>query len=448
MIVMRTRKENKEGSCRKIDKNKWECVVQSTFINPKTMKPKRFKRTASTEKEARELAQMACAHWEKEIIEYNNDSKVDKSKTFGAYMEEYMNNEVKNRIQQSSWHGYYRDYQNYFVKYRIANLQLHMLSVKAFEEYYSELATKYAKKTIMTPVQWCRQLCGRLVDRHLIKENFALQAEPPKVIIDEFNKKREDELKNIKKIYTIEDVEKIYNAYQDNLLGDYPLVGVFLLETGLRAQEFASITNDNIDFESRTILIEKTRALRFKDDNVEGGVEYYTKVPKNKKQRIIYMSDLCMECVKKMQEKTRLYCNCNVDNYLFPTFRTGKPRTSSSMETCWKELCNKLDIDRGVHVTKNGRKKGLCLHSLRDTMNSLSKAYGTPTSSIALMLGHGERVNESHYTFANPDVLKSVMTPSKILEKETNFQEGKNKDFDEDEIKLMKKLMEKYKDIL
>ena len=38
------RKENGEGNVRKLPSGKYECVVQSKYINPKTGKPKRTKR--------------------------------------------------------------------------------------------------------------------------------------------------------------------------------------------------------------------------------------------------------------------------------------------------------------------------------------------------------------------------------------------------------------------
>ena len=45
---MKTRKSNGEGSCRKIAPGKYECVIQSNLINPKTLKPKRFMRRGAT----------------------------------------------------------------------------------------------------------------------------------------------------------------------------------------------------------------------------------------------------------------------------------------------------------------------------------------------------------------------------------------------------------------
>ena len=99
---MKTRKENGEGSCRKLGPNEWECIIQSKYINPKTITPKRIKRKGKTEKEAREKARQALLAWEKQIINYNNDFKENKSKTFGEYMVEYMTTEVIERVQDGA----------------------------------------------------------------------------------------------------------------------------------------------------------------------------------------------------------------------------------------------------------------------------------------------------------------------------------------------------------
>ena len=141
------------------------------------------------------------------------------------------------------------------------------------------------------------------MDRSLLKENYAAQARIKKEISDEYDKKREDDIKNRKKIFSPQDIEKFYYAYKNNM-GQYPVVILFLLETGLRAGEFAALRNDNIDLENNKIHIVETQSLRFKDNNKDNGVEYYTKIPKNGEARFVMISDLCKECVLYMMEQT------------------------------------------------------------------------------------------------------------------------------------------------
>ena len=62
------RKENGEGNVRKLPSGKYECVVRSKYINPKTGKPKRIKRVGETEKAAREKAKLDLVAWENEFV--------------------------------------------------------------------------------------------------------------------------------------------------------------------------------------------------------------------------------------------------------------------------------------------------------------------------------------------------------------------------------------------
>lgn len=103
MSTSRLRAENGQGSIRWINERECECIIQSQYLNPKTGKPKRFKRKykidkntkptrkvqAETEEKIRELTIHAKDAWEKELIK-GNDVKIDKSKTYGEYMKEFL----------------------------------------------------------------------------------------------------------------------------------------------------------------------------------------------------------------------------------------------------------------------------------------------------------------------------------------------------------------------
>lgn len=187
---------------------------------------------------------------------------------------------------------------------------------------------------------------------------------------------------------------------------------MFLLETGMRIGEFISLRNSNIDLEKGRIDIVETTAIRYKNNNKDDVVETYTKVPKNREARFIMMSDLCKECVVYMQNQTKIYCKNNPDDLLYPAFKTGKRRAKSSMEVSFKELCDKLDIDRGVYESKTGQKRGLCLHSLRHTADTIANtAKGANVVNTALAMGHKAISVENIYTHATEDALKTIVTP-------------------------------------
>lgn len=436
------RKNNGDGSTRQLTDGSWECVIQSKYINPKTGNPKRIKRKGKTEKEAINNTKMALDAWEKEI-EKGRDIKINKSKTFGEYMEEYIETEAKYTLTGSGYHSYIRCMNKNFYEFPIAKFQLHMLNVSEFEKYYDTILALKSKKTCSLPIQMCKRCCKWLIDKSLLKENYAAQARVKREIADEYDKKREDDIKNRKKVFTPEDIEKFYYAYKNNM-GQYPVVVLFLLETGMRTGEFAALRNDSIDLEKNRINIVETRSIRFVDNDKNKGVEFYTKVPKNKESRFIMMSDLCRECVIYMMEQTKLNCRNNPDNLLYPTFRNGKRRSNSTMETSFKDLCNKLGIDRDVHLTRTGQMKGLCLHSLRHTADTIANtAKGANVVNTALMMGHKAIAVENIYTHATEEALSSVTTPSQaILEKykkENNPEVDKEKELYEMYLKLKEK---------
>lgn len=436
------RKNNGDGSTRQLSDGSWECIIQSKYINPKTGNAKRIKRKGKSENEAISNAKMALDAWEKEI-EKGRDTKINKAKTFGEYMDEYIETEARRTLTGSGYHSYIRTMNRNFFNFPIAKFQLHMLNTSEFENYFDTILSQKSRKTCSLPIQMCRRCCKWLVDKSLLKENYAAQARVRREIADEYNKQREDDIKNRKKVFTSEDIEKFYYAYKNNM-GQYPVVILFLLETGMRAGEFSALRNDNIDLEKNRINIVETQSIRFIDNDKNKGVEFYTKVPKNKEARFIMMSDLCRECVLYMMEQTKLKCRNNPNNLLYPTFRNGKRRSNSTMENSFKDLCNKLGIDRDVHLTKTGQMKGLCLHSLRHTADTIANtAKGANVVNTALMMGHKAISVENIYTHATEEALSSVTTPSQAVldqyKKADNLETNKEKELYEMYLKLKEK---------
>ena len=148
MAVSRLRAENGQGSIRWINDRECECVIQSQYINPKTGKPKRFKRKlkidenkkvtrkiqSEIEEQARQITIMAKDAWEKELIK-GNDTKIDKSKTFGEYMKEYLSI-IEVNLTGSGYKSYYSNLKNNFFSQPISNYQLQMLNTQVFQNYY------------------------------------------------------------------------------------------------------------------------------------------------------------------------------------------------------------------------------------------------------------------------------------------------------------------------
>lgn len=412
--MARHKAANGEGYCRHVDKNKWECTIMSNYINPKTLKEKRIKRVGVSEADARRRAKLALKAWEKQFLSTHSDSKVNKTKTFGQYMEEYLKSLV-GTITDSCYRSYCSCMERYFFTYPISNLQLHLLNKIEFQSYFDDISSHYSRKTCKMPVQLCRRLCRELIDRSLLEENYAEQATIKLEKADEYY----ENLKNTnkKEIFSIEDIEKFLEAFRQHR-GQYAVVSVFLLETGMRTSEFAALRNSDIDFDKMIITVDKTRGLRYKDNEPQNGLEEYVKVPKNGKTRIIPISPLCLECIEEMQQQTNILCKNNYMNLLYPTFRNGRMRSNSTMEVGFKTLCYSIGVDRGVVRQNNGTIKGLCLHSLRHTAVSYMKNANQSESLISTIMGHSERVDNDIYTHKNIEMLKNTKTTYQLLKEE------------------------------
>lgn len=406
-------KKHGEGSARQLENGSWECMVQSKYINPdsKDMSPKRIKRRGKTENDARKKAKQALLVWEKNYEETRLNKKMDKKKTFGQYMDEFIETEVKPEVAGATYKSYVYTLQANFYNCKISNYRLEDLNKVEFETYFDSIIKKKSNKTANVPMQLCKRCCEWLIVKSLLKENYAAQAKTKKEIKDEYFRKDVQDEKSRKKIFSNEDIIKFYESYKNNM-SEYSAAIILILETMMRGQELLALNIDDVDFENNTITIRCAVSERFIDNDKGNGLEKYIKVPKNGKERTIYMTPLAREVIQYMITQTRLKCRDNPQNLVFPSYlMNGKMRSMDAFEIQLKDLCNKLGIDRDVRVTKCGRKQGLNVHALRHT--AITIANTAPNANVvntALMAGHTAIRTENIYTHANIEAFKNIQT--------------------------------------
>lgn len=194
-------RKNGEGSVRQLSNGKWECIIQSKYTNPdsNSLSPKRIKRTGNTELEAKKKAKQALLAWEREFEKTRENNKIDNKRTFGSYMNEFIDTKVKGEVKGSIYMSYAYTMESCFHKYKISKLQLKNLNIVEFEVYYNTLIHDKSYKTAKVPIQLCRRCCEWLIGKSLLSENYANIAKPKKDIIDEFNREKQRERKSRKK---------------------------------------------------------------------------------------------------------------------------------------------------------------------------------------------------------------------------------------------------------
>ena len=436
------KKANGEGNLRQLPNGVWECVIQSKYLNPHAKGYKRVKRRGKTADEAAKKCKMALKVWEKQF-EAGKIVKIDKKKTFGQYMEEFIDKEVKPGISGSSYKSYIYAMKANFYNYKISKLQLQNLNTVEFEVFFDTLIHDKSFRTAEVPIQLCRRCCKWLYSKSLLEEDYAHFARVKKQIKDEYFREEEITKREHKKIFTNEDIIKFYNSYK-NTVSEYSAAVILLLETMMRGQELLALSLDDIDFENNIIHVRSAVGERFIENDKDKGIEKYIKVPKNQKARIVYMTPLAREVVEYMIVQTNLKCRYNPQNLLYPSFnRHGKMRSMDAFEIQFKALCDKLGIDRDVRVTKmpdgSVRKKGLNVHAIRHTAITLANtARDANVINTALMAGHTAIRTENIYTHAN-DAIKNVKTASELVlgmngSKENNHIDMECLQIDEDEL--------------
>lgn len=422
-------KKRGSGSTRQLPSGKWECIVQSKYTNPdsKTLSPKRIKRTGNTENEAMKKANQALIIWERNFEKNKNNIKIDNKRTFGSYMEEFIEKEVKINLAGSSYKSYIYSMKENFYNYKISKLTLNSLNKVEFEVYYDTITHDKNECSSNLPIQLCKRCCEWLVSDGLLDENYAMQAKTKRKKRDEFFRDKVEREKEQKKIFTNEDIIKFYHAYKNNI-SQYCAPIILILETMMRGQEVLALNIKDLDFKNNTITVQSAISERFVDNDKSQKLEQYIKVPKNGKSRVIYMTPLAKEVLLFMIEQTRLKCRSNPDGLVFPSYTNhGKIRSLDSFEMMFKELCNKLGIDRDVRKRADGKKVGLSVHALRHTAITIANtSTNANVINTALQAGHTAITTENIYTHTNIDALKTIETFGDSLGYKKENNEKKN----------------------
>lgn len=443
-------KKNGQGSTRQISGDKWECIIQSKYTNPdsKTLSPKRIKRTGKTEVEAQKKAKQALLMWEKNFEKNKNNTKLDRSRTFGSYMEQFIDEEVKTEISASTYKSYIYTMRANFYNYKISKLKLHELNKTEFQIFYDTITKEKSKKTSSFPIQLCKRCCEWLVNNSLLEENYAKQAKTKREIRDEYFRKDEENKKIRKEIFSNEDICKFYDAYKNNLSEYCPAI-ILILETMMRGQEVLALSINDVNFENNTISIKSAISERFINNDKNNKLEKYIKVPKNGKERLIYMTPLAKEVILFMLNQTKLKCRNNPNNLVFPSYaRAGKPRTMDSFEIQFKVICNRLGIDRDVRPRSDGRMVGLSVHHLRHTAITIANtAKEANVINTALQSGHTAIKTENIYTHTNIEALKKIETVGSSVLNAYSKEDEKDKDINNLE-KILKEKGIKAEDLI
>ncbi len=456
----KTRNENGEGSIRAIrDENgkviKYECMIQSQYVNPETLKPKRIKVTGSTQSEAREKAKERLRIFEKGIEHQKNVQ-------FNITLGEYTKDSVKERkVKKGTMKDYYYKLNKHFYPSRLAKLQFNQLTFTDFEEFYIEVykVSKVAAKNIRFVLN---KVLDEAISDGLIKENYSRQFEFEREFEDEIKKTREYTDREMdKKCLTDEELMILYDFYQKyKYTRKYPAVYILMLETSIRIGELCGLRIYDFDEENRLLHINSQiqhqlnfdDSIRCKNDSSKmKKVTLYETVLKERNsdtnknkdyyEKVIYLHDLAFEACQILKAKalSQYHNGKNDDEFLVPN-QNGGPMDSNTFRVSYHDDMERMGIYTpklfGPH--KAFRHSGITFANARcDTSNLLANLQKSGHSSLRM---------EEHYTHRDSiDIMKLVATPYQVLLKQK--KEENTVTISKDEYNELLEFVRKFKEL-
>lgn len=354
-------------------------VISSNILESTDQPPKGKRATKSLrEKEAEIIAQLA------------DDIDTDGSKlTLLELVDQYLNNLYARKDLAHNTKVGYNVTVNTLKEYKLGHMEIGKIRPEHCEKWLIDMKKKYKGSSIQSQISLIKRSFEYAVDYNYISKN------PFRRITTNRNDSK------IMTAIPIDDMNRFLDFCSKDPHSKHCYNMIYILFwTGLRVSELCGLTLDNLDFENRSILVEKQlQSINRK---------HVVLKPKTSNGiRTIPMTDGVYECLKNVVD-TR-YLKGDIEpvcydergtaytGFVFLATRSRKTIVRSHVEeylrNCIKRY-NEANIDNPIRKFE----PHICRHTFATNMQDL------PLKTLQSILGHGDiRTSMAHYVSPRPN---------------------------------------------
>ena len=337
-----------------INKSKFKVTVDCGKINGQR---KRISRTyIGTKKEAKIFEQELI----KQIKNNNNCYKKNKELVFNDLIDIFINDYCIDNLKDNTVYGYNSLIKT--IKKEIGYVKINELSVYLLQQFYNKLKKDYGytSNTILHYYTLIGNILEKTKSISNIRNNPNKEIDKPKIS------------KNEASFYELEDISKLKKVLENYTL-DIKTPILLCLDTGMRREELNGLKWGDIDFNNKTLSIERIR--------IAVGKKIVVESPKTVNSiRTIIISDYSINLLKELKkEQIKLYNSMNksFNNNCFIFI-------NDNCEPIYPDTLSK----RFNKIIKNNNLKKITFHELRHTNASLLINSNIDVNSVSKRLGH------------------------------------------------------------
>lgn len=304
-------------------------------------------------------------------LEYELDHGVSSDNAvFGEYLEHWMETVCFSDKKESTKKDYRAIYKNYIKNYKITKIKVKKLTAFDVQNHYKEMVEKGASKERLRKAAKLINPCIRYAfNQGKIMTDFSKSVIMP----DAPERSKNSNNRRPSKAMTIDDENRLLEAVQDTY---YACLVFTALNTGMRKGELLALTWDDIDFEERTISVNKSYNSKLSKDQAVNS-------PKtNAGNRIIPIPEkLLIELKKHKSEQNtiRLMVGNKFENKNIVFSKdNGDYISTSTLDRFLKKCCAEAGIENYT------------MHDFRDTYATRLYEKTRDLKMIQYLLGHAD----------------------------------------------------------